>query len=92
MSKEIEETILMPKSLTAENGSKSLLIGEFHETVILQCEECNDEGFFDDDLVDVICEECDGSGDYAQEVPIKWTTIKEIYAMCVEHFESRLNK
>lgn len=79
----MSDLILMPKALTAENGAKGLLMGEFHETVIMQCEECSGEGHtdYDDDLE--VCEDCNGSGDYALRVPVSWTTIKEIYAMCV---------
>jgi len=30
---------LMPKELTAENGAKGLLIGEFKENIIIDCTE-----------------------------------------------------
>lgn len=34
------DKILMPKELTAGNGAKHVFIGEFHETITLQCPEC----------------------------------------------------
>ncbi len=50
------KTVIMPINLTAENGAKGLLIGEFW------------------------AEAPDGT-----KVMIDWTTIKEIYAMAVNH-------
>lgn len=69
--------VLVPKKLTAENGAKSVLSGEFSETKFINCPEC----FGDDD-----CETCDGSGRIEITVPVSWTTIKEIWAKGVEHF------
>ncbi|TKU63355.1 hypothetical protein [Citrobacter sp. wls711] len=68
---------LVPKRLTAENGAKSVLSGEFSETKFINCPEC----FGDDD-----CETCDGSGRIEITVPVTWTTIKAIWAKGVEHF------
>lgn len=70
---------LVPKRLTAENGAKSALSGEFSETKFINCPEC----FGDDD-----CETCDGSGRIEITVPVTWTTIKAIWAKGVEHFEA----
>lgn len=85
------ELILMPKELTAENGAKSLLIGEFHETVIMQCEECEGAGVYAEggNMDDQVCEACTGAGDYALKVPVSWTTIKEIYAMYAEYHQNK---
>lgn len=69
--------VLVPKKLTAENGAKSVLSGEFSETKFINCPEC----FGDDD-----CETCDGSGRIEITVPVTWTTIKAIWAKGVEHF------
>ncbi|ORT71332.1 hypothetical protein [Citrobacter werkmanii] len=69
--------VLLPKKLTAENGAKSVLSGEFSETKFINCPEC----FGDDD-----CETCDGSGRIEITVPVTWTTIKAIWAKGVEHF------
>jgi len=66
----------MPAALTAENGAKALMMGEFKEHLNLPC-------VCDSDLDD--CELCNGTGEIDQEVPVSWTTIKEIYAMAVKH-------
>ena len=71
--------VLVPKKLTAENGAKSVLSGEFSETKFINCPEC----FGDDD-----CETCDGSGRIEITVPVSWTNIKAIWAKGVEHFEA----
>ncbi|WP_425322756.1 hypothetical protein [Escherichia coli] len=68
---------LVPKRLTAENGAKGALSGEFSETKFINCPEC----FGDDD-----CETCDRSGRIEISVPVTWTTIKAIWAKGVEHF------
>lgn len=69
--------VMVPMRLTAENGAKGALSGEFSETKFVNCPEC----FGDDE-----CETCDGSGRIAITVPVTWTTIKEIWAKGVEHF------
>ncbi|MFH2472314.1 hypothetical protein [Citrobacter freundii] len=69
--------VMVPMRLTAENGAKGLLSGEFSETKFINCPEC----FGDDE-----CETCDGSGRIEITVPVTWTTIKEIWAKGIEHF------
>lgn len=69
--------VMVPMRLTAENGAKGALAGEFSETKFVNCSEC----FGDDE-----CETCDGSGRIEITVPVTWTTIKEIWAKGVEHF------
>lgn len=69
--------VMVPKRLTAENGAKCLLVGEFSETKFINCTEC----FGDDE-----CETCDGSGRIEISVPVSWTNIKAIWAKGVEHF------
>ncbi|MGR7479711.1 hypothetical protein ACU60U_04320 [Klebsiella aerogenes] len=69
--------VMVPMRLTAENGAKWELSGEFSETKFVNCPEC----FGDDE-----CETCDGSGRIGITVPVTWTTIKEIWAKGVEHF------
>jgi len=69
------DTVILPRTLTAENGAKGLLIGEFEETIELAC-PCSGE--------DMDCRLCEGSGTYVQEVPVQWTTIKDIYKLIVE--------
>ena len=68
-------TVMMPRSLTAENGAKALLIGEFKESIELACPECADSC---DGEVFEDCEICGGDGTYSQNVDGSWTTIKEI--------------
>lgn len=69
--------VMVPMRLTAENGAKGALSGEFSETKFVNCPEC----FGDDE-----CETCDGSGRIEIMVPVTWTTIKDIWAKGVEHF------
>ncbi|WP_374189754.1 DUF550 domain-containing protein [Klebsiella quasivariicola] len=69
--------VIVPMRLTAENGAKGALSGEFSETKFVNCPEC----FGDDE-----CETCDGSGRIEITVPVTWTTIKDIWAKGVEHF------
>ncbi len=69
--------VIVPNKLTAENGAKGVLSGEFSETTFISCPEC----FGDDD-----CETCDGSGRIEIKVPVSWTTIKTIWAKGCEYF------
>lgn len=78
------EGLVMPRALTAENGAKALMMGEFSESVVMRCDECDGDGWLDEDAGEE-CPVCDGVGDYALKVPISWDTIKAIYAMAVEH-------
>lgn len=72
------DLVVMPRRLTAENGGKSLMIGEFFETVT---QTCRYEVCYPDD-----CPACGGTGIIEVKVPVSWTTIKEIYARAVDHF------
>lgn len=72
-----EGYVMVPMRLTAENGAKGALSGEFSETKSINCPEC----FGDDE-----CETCDGSGRIEIKVPVSWTTIKDIWIKGVEHF------
>ena len=80
-----EKWIPMPSELTAENGAKALLSGEFSESIKIGCGYCDNGVSYDDDLEQ--CEECDGLGGYNCTVPVSWTTIKEIYAMAVKYLQ-----
>ena len=69
---------IMPRRLTAENGAKALLLGEFTLKVTMDCSECCEleepsEG----------CEICDGEGEYGQKHTIPWDQIKFIYSEAV---------
>lgn len=70
---------VMPRLLTAENGAKALLLGEFTLQSTHECPECREleepsEG----------CEICDGEGEYGQKHTIPWDQIKFIYSKAVE--------
>ena len=80
-----ENKILMPKELTAENGAKGLLIGEFFESLDVDCDVCCGTG---EDFTNHDCSDCQGEGHESIQVPVSWTTIKEIYAMAVKHFSN----
>ena len=69
--------VLVPKKLTADNGAKSVMSGEFSETKFINCPEC----FGDEE-----CETCDGSGRIEITLPVSWTNIKAIWEKAVEHF------
>jgi len=83
----MSEAIKMPKELTAENGAKGLLSGEFKEVIDIYCDNCNSGTVTDPSGSEYECEECSGSGYVNQSVPISWSTIKDIYAMAVKHLE-----
>ncbi|WP_195222705.1 ead/Ea22-like family protein [Escherichia coli] len=69
--------VIVPKKLTAENGAKGVLSGEFSETTFISCPEC-----FGDDY----CDTCDGSGRIEIKVPVTWTTIKSIWDKGIAYF------
>lgn len=76
------KTVTMPTELTAENGAKGLLSGEFKESVPVQCPDCC--GLGHNQNMDQ-CKTCDGLEALTQDVVVTWPTIKEIYAMAVKH-------
>lgn len=65
---------IMPKKLTAENGGKGALSGEFHVTNRIVCQSCGGEG----------CEDCNDEGGWDAEIPVSWDTIKRIHEAAVE--------
>ena len=71
MTEHESETVVMPRELTSENGAKFALIGEF--SVLYEIPPHPDYS---------------GEMDYwaVVDVPVPWTTIKEIYARCVALF------
>jgi len=81
------DKILMPKELTAENGAKALLIGDFSETVVIDNCSCTETGDSEDAEPD--CEYCDGTGQITINATVSWTTIKAIYAKAVEYFDTK---
>ena len=77
------DRLVMPRALTAENGAKGLLMGEFSEEIELSCPDC-DGGTYHDLPTDQ-CGTCNDTGLITSKVDISWTTIKDIYAMAVKH-------
>jgi hypothetical protein len=71
----MSEVVLMPKELTAENGAKALLIGEFH--VETQVPNPDYDEFLDD--------EDEEPQFFTAQIAVPWDTIKKIYAKAVEH-------
>lgn len=75
--------VVMPRSLTAENGAKALLMGEFFEEIEVPNEEyC---GCGECDYCIEIQDE-DATETVIQKVPVSWDTIKRIYDMVVSHY------
>lgn len=66
--------VLMPMKLTAENGAKYALSGEFHVVHRVTCHECGGEG----------CSDCDDDGWLEEKIMIGWDDIKDIYRAAVE--------
>ena len=74
----MDSTVLMPSELTAENGAKCALMGEFEIEVEMSCPRC------DEDDWDGGCEVCGGDINYTEKHTIDWRTIKEIYSVIVK--------
>ncbi|MFC2970898.1 hypothetical protein ACFOJE_01540 [Azotobacter bryophylli] len=77
-AKALADYILMPRTLTAENGAKALLSGEFTILHTATCTACS----FDEPQED--CEVCAGEVEYTEIIPVDWSTIKDIYATAVD--------
>lgn len=87
---DIDDKILMPTALTAENGAKAALNGEYYEELWIDCPEWQDgSGECEKCEKCEKCEECDG-GEHAKVV-VKWATIKQIYRDCVELFREDIS-
>ncbi|MBW8246432.1 hypothetical protein [Enterobacter mori] len=65
---------IMPLKLTANNGAKGALCGEFHVQYRIVCQSCVGEG----------CEDCNHTGGWDAEIPVGWDTIKRIHEAAVE--------
>lgn len=76
--------VAMPKSLTAENGAKTLLSGKFFVQVLETCDDCGGDGWENEEKSE-LCHSCNGECSWYRKVPIPWTTIKMIYAKAVGH-------
>lgn len=73
----LPDRVLMPRALTAENGAKAALMGEFTFTMRLTCMDCDSDA-------DENCEVCGGEVECDQEYNVPWTTIKRIYTAAVD--------
>lgn len=70
--------VAVPRQLTAENGAKHALSGEFYVGHTVACPECVGEG----------CEDCGNKGQWEETIMIDWPTIKEIWRRGIGHFEN----
>lgn len=78
------KTVMMPRELTAENGAKGVLIGEFSVGDFIECGRCdNGDASTDDEYEE--CEFCEGQGGQHISFAVDWPTIKAIYAKAVKH-------
>lgn len=75
--KDSNPDVLLPSRLTAENGAKALLSGEFYEEIKVHNTD------FDPDCNE---ETSDEPAFVTEKVYVKWDTIKKIYAAAVAHF------
>lgn len=73
-------SVILPKELTAENGAKGLLIGDFFEEMRMECPVCGDFGNDPD------CDGCDGKGHIDIKLIVSWTNIKAIYKRIVKYY------
>jgi hypothetical protein len=65
---------IMPLTLTAANGAKGALSGEFKVSRTVRCHECGGEG----------CDDCADAGEFEEEITVPWDTIKDIYRAAVD--------
>ena len=76
----MHDGVWVSKKLTAENGAKKALYGEFEETVITDCDGCEGAGHIHDEICDV----CQGAGQYSISLPVSWTNIKAIWEKAID--------
>lgn len=77
----MDEFVLVPRRLTAENGAKAALMGEFHVEQIIDCPDCDEHSGISEDEV---CETCGDSGTVVQRLAVPWGTIKEIWRKAIK--------
>jgi len=78
----MSDYVRLPRKLTAENGAKSLLIGEFYRSISVSCDVCEGDG----------CDMCNYTGHIAYSVEVSWSTIKEIYNKIVENLGEEISE
>ena len=74
------ENNLFKNGLTAENGAKSAMIGEFYELNNFDCPVC-DSGT---NIEHIFCENCNSTGECRQKINVSWSTIKDIWKKGIE--------
>jgi hypothetical protein len=72
--------VLMPLKLTAENGAKYALSGEFHVLHRVTCHECGGEG----------CSDCDDEGSFEEKIMIGWMTLRTSTELQLKPAQSNL--
>lgn len=80
----MKDKILLPRKLTAENGAKNLLNGEYKIEIEDTCYNCYGDGGEEEGET---CTACDGQGCFNRTITIPWDLIKTIYKDIVEHFD-----
>lgn len=78
----MSDLVLMPNALTAENGAKALLIGEFHVQTEVPNPDYDPEDHDEDEEPEF----------FTAQIAIPWDTIKAIYAMAVKHLAKPLDE
>lgn len=76
-----DEFVLVPRRLTAENGAKAALMGEFHVEQIIGCPDCDEHSGISEDEV---CETCGDSGAVVQRLAVPWWTIQKIWLKAIK--------
>lgn len=71
---------IMPLTLTAANGAKGALSGEFKVSLTVTCNECGGDG----------CMDCNDRGELEEEITVPWSTIKDIYRAAVDACRSAM--
>ena len=80
----IVESSLMPNSLTAENGAKALLCGEFDQSV-----EVSNPEYCGCGKCDFCLEFPETDESYIVKTPVTWVMIKDIYSTIVQHYSKK---
>ena len=70
----------MPARLTAENGAKEALTGEFMDVSEHDCGSCGGSGTSQGRA----CETCHGAGSYVINLYASWTKIQSMYDVVVQ--------
>ena len=74
--------VLVPAELTAENGAKAALMGEFSVPFPVRCPDCDGGEYVE--LPTDYCGTCNNTGQVNHNINVPWVTIKEIWKKAVE--------